>query len=120
MRPLYIAILGGLALVAGGYFVAGGPSGTRTASAPSARSDGAVREAAASERMVTLRVDNMYCASCPYMVREALRATPGVVNAEVSFRDKLAVVTYDATKTEVAALVDATGRMGYPSRPVSN
>ena len=117
MRPLFIAILGGLALIAGGYFLAGGPSGARTASV---QPSGVVDEAAASARTVTLRVGNMYCASCPYMVREALLATPGVVKAEVSFRDKLAVVTYDAIKTEVAALVDATGRMGYPSRPVSN
>lgn len=41
--------------------------------------------AAAAERTVTLAVDGMTCASCPYIVRTALQELPGVARAEVSY-----------------------------------
>ena len=70
---------------------------------------------AAAVHTVTLQVDNMYCASCPYIVKQSLVAVPGVKNASVSFRDKTATVTFDGARTNVAALTDATFNMGYPS-----
>ncbi len=39
----------------------------------------------AAERTVTLAVDNMTCASCPYIVRQSLAAIPGVATVAVSF-----------------------------------
>ncbi|HEB79079.1 MAG TPA: mercuric transport protein periplasmic component, partial [Rhodospirillales bacterium] len=39
----------------------------------------------AAERTVTLSVENMSCVSCPYIVKKALTAIPGVKNAEVSY-----------------------------------
>ncbi len=72
--------------------------------------------ALAAERIVTLRVENMTCASCPYIVKKTLAAVPGVREVEVSFPEKTAVVTFDDAKTEVDALTAATGQVGYPSR----
>ena len=57
----------------------------------------------------------MTCASCPYIVKQTLAAVDGVTDVEVSFAEKSAVVTYDDSKTEVAALTAATGDMGFPS-----
>jgi len=75
----------------------------------------AVTSAFAGEQTVTLEVDGMTCASCPYIVKETLAAVEGVAAVEVSFADKSAVVTYDDSKTEVAALTQATTNMGFPS-----
>ena len=74
--------------------------------------------AVAAERTVTLAVDNMTCETCPPIVRKSLARVPGVAKAEVSAATHRAVVTFDDAKATVAALVDATTRAGYPSRPV--
>jgi mercuric ion binding protein len=69
------------------------------------------------EQTVTLAVENMTCASCPYIVKRSLAAVPGVSNAQVSFKTKSATVTFDDQKTNVTALTDATTKAGYPSQP---
>lgn len=65
--------------------------------------------ARATERTVTLAVDGMSCARCPYMVRTALEEIPGVAHAGVSYVEKTAVVTFDDAKTMVAG-IDAGDR----------
>jgi mercuric ion binding protein len=69
----------------------------------------------AGEKTVTLAVQNMDCAACPYTVKSSLQAVPGVKKAVVSFADKTAIVTFDDTKTTVPALISATTNAGYPS-----
>jgi periplasmic mercuric ion binding protein len=69
----------------------------------------------AAERTVTLSVQNMYCAACPYTVRASLQAVPGVKNVVVSFPDKTAVVTYDDVEATLDVLTAATKNAGYPS-----
>ncbi len=71
----------------------------------------------AAERTVTLAVKNMYCASCPHIVKASLEAVPGVTNVVVSYRDKTAVLTYDDAKANLKALMSATTNAGYPSAP---
>lgn len=71
----------------------------------------------AGERTVTLAVQNMDCASCPFVVKKSLEAVPGVAKVTVSYRDKTAIVTYDDSKVGVNALTDATTSAGYPSTP---
>jgi len=73
--------------------------------------------ALAGEAVVTLRVQNMTCAACPYTVKASLESVPGVAKAVVSFADKTAVVTFDDARTDVTALTAATGNAGYPSAP---
>src|SRR5262245_25640891 len=75
--------------------------------------------ALAAEKTVTLAVKNMYCADCPFIVRKSLEAVPGVSKAVVSYKEKTAVVTYDDSRTDVAALTRATTEAGYPSSPRS-
>ncbi len=70
----------------------------------------------AGEQTVTLAVDNLFCASCPYIVKRTLADVRGVSDVEVSFEKKTAVVTFDDVKTDVAALTQATESMGFPSR----
>jgi len=70
----------------------------------------------AAEKTVTLRVNNMSCATCPPVVKKSLGGIDGVSRVEVSIEAKTAIVTYDDAKTDVAALIDATTNAGYPSR----
>jgi copper chaperone CopZ len=70
----------------------------------------------ANLRHVTLKIDGMYCASCPYNVENALKDTPGVVKATVGFIGKEIVngtvegrgeVVYDSTKTNPDKIIQA-------------
>ena len=69
----------------------------------------------AAEKTVTLTVNNMYCADCPYIVKKSLERVPGVAKVAVSFKDKTATVTYDDSKADLKALTTATTNAGYPS-----
>ncbi|MBS0470924.1 MAG: mercury resistance system periplasmic binding protein MerP [Proteobacteria bacterium] len=73
--------------------------------------------ALAAEKTVTLAVQNMNCASCPYTVKASLEAVPGVSRVTVSYEAKTATVTFDDGKTGVKALTAATTNAGYPSVP---
>jgi periplasmic mercuric ion binding protein len=71
--------------------------------------------AMAAEKTVTLAIKNMSCASCPYIVKKSLTRVPGVSKVNVSFKNRIAVVTFDDKKTGIAALTGATADMGFPS-----
>ena len=70
----------------------------------------------AAERTVTLAVEDMDCAACPYIVREAMAAVPGVSRVAVSLEKKAAVVTFDDAATTVEAVAAASAHAGYPAR----
>lgn len=74
--------------------------------------------ALAGERTVTLTVDKMTCATCPYIVKKALTRLSGVKHAELSFEERSATVTFDDAVTNVTALTTATSDAGFPSRLV--
>jgi mercuric ion binding protein len=74
--------------------------------------------ASAAERTVTLAVENMYCDTCPYIVKQSLAKVPGVEKVVISFERKTAIVTYDDQKTAPSALASATTDAGFPSRVI--
>ncbi len=74
----------------------------------------------ADEQTVTLAVDNLFCATCPYIVQQVLTRVPGVREVEVSYETKAAVVTFEDTETDIAALAEATARIGFPSRLIAS
>lgn len=77
-----------------------------------------VGPAQAGERTVTLAVENMTCASCPYIVRKAMASVPGVTKVDVSYAEKTAVVTFDDAKTTPDAIAKASASAGYPAEAV--
>lgn len=72
----------------------------------------------AGERTITFAVDNMTCASCPYIVKSSMAAVPGVAKVDVSFRAKTAIVTFDDAKTNPDAIAAASMNAGYPAHAV--
>lgn len=74
--------------------------------------------AQAAEQTVTLAVENMTCAACPFIVRKAMGSVPGVTVVDVSYAEKTAVVTFDDGKTTIDAVAQASASAGYPARPL--
>ncbi|WP_424196661.1 mercury resistance system periplasmic binding protein MerP (plasmid) [Ampullimonas aquatilis] len=70
---------------------------------------------AATQKTVTLAVQNMTCELCPITVKKSLEKVPGVSAVKVDFDKKTATVTYDADKAQPEALTSATTNAGYPS-----
>lgn len=71
--------------------------------------------AVAGERTVTFAIDNMTCASCPYIVKSSMAAVRGVANVAVSFEAKTATVTFDDARTDPNAIAAASLNAGYPA-----
>jgi mercuric reductase len=70
----------------------------------------------AGERTITFAVDNMFCASCPYIVKSSMAAVPGVAKVAVSLQAKTATVIFDDAKTNPDAIAAASMNAGYPIR----
>ena len=71
--------------------------------------------AIAAEQTIKLSVPDMTCASCPYMVKQAISAVDGIKAVEATMEDRSATVTYDDTVTSIEAIQQATANIGYPS-----
>lgn len=62
---------------------------------------------------VTLNIDGMTCGGCVKSVTRLLEGVEGVEQAEVSLENKNAVITFDESKTDTDALIDAVEDGGY-------
>ena len=60
-----------------------------------------------------LKVTGMTCNGCVNTVRKALKAIPGVEDADVDLEGGRAMVTYDPAKASTEAMVSAVGAAGY-------
>jgi len=68
---------------------------------------------------VTLKVDGMYCAACPATVKVALKRLPGVINADISFKEAKATVSYHEGKVTVEQMIKAIEDAGYEAHMVN-
>ena len=68
--------------------------------------------ALAGEQTVTLSV-NMYCPSCPHIVKRTLKSVAGVRRVNVSFTRQEAVIVFDDTKATTAMLIERLNAIGY-------
>lgn len=69
------------------------------------------------ERTLELKVDGMTCASCVGRVERALRAAPGVLQAQVNLATERATVTM-LEGADPTALVAAVENVGYHAAPI--
>lgn len=72
----------------------------------------------AAEQTVTMDIEKMTCALCPLTVRKAMERVDGVQDVEVDFASKIAIVTFDDSKTTASAVAQASTEVGYPATPV--
>lgn len=73
----------------------------------------------ADTRTVNLSLPSMNCAMCPITVRKSLEKVTGVIQANVDYETKVAVVEYDDQKTNVSQLTQATEDAGFPSTEIT-
>ena len=62
---------------------------------------------------VNIKVEGMTCQGCVDKVKSALQKVEGVKEAEVSLKDNLALVTFDADKTNEKELRKAISSSGF-------
>ncbi len=74
--------------------------------------------ARAAEQTVTLKVD-MWCPSCPYIIKRTLKDIDGVKAVTTSYEKQIVVVRFDDELTGVPALTKATADLGFPSTVMS-
>jgi len=65
------------------------------------------------DEYVMLRIEGMHCHRCEQAIQRALKANPGVSEAEVDFASGQASVLYDPAQVKVRQLVDAVTQAGY-------
>jgi copper chaperone len=73
---------------------------------------GAISVSAAT-KTVTIKVEGMHCGGCSSSVTKALKATPGVEDAQVSVEKGEAVIKYDDQKVTVAKLREVITGTGF-------
>lgn len=73
--------------------------------------------ASAEQQTITLGIEKMTCALCPFTVRAAIGRIEGVALVEVDFSKKTAEVTFDDTITNTASVAAASTHAGYPATP---
>lgn len=66
-----------------------------------------------SLRKTTIAIEGMHCAACVAKVEKALRAVPGVSDANVNFSTEQANVTYDESRSDLETLQRAIVDAGY-------
>ena len=76
------------------------------------------RAAFATEQTVMLNVANATCELCGPVVKRSLSRVSGVLDVQISEADgaAIAMVRFEDSRTNVAALVMATTNAGYPSK----
>lgn len=75
-------------------------------------------EESTNTQEVTLKVDGMTCKMCPLTIKTALRKLDGVVDAEVSFKDKEAKVVYEEGEVTVDEIVKTIENAGFKAIPL--
>lgn len=64
-------------------------------------------------------IEGMTCGSCAVTARIAIRRSPGVYKAEVSYDEAKAIVWYDSTQTSPEKIVSALKKAtGYVAREI--
>lgn len=62
---------------------------------------------------ITLPISGMHCGGCVSSVKSVLSALPGVDRVEVTLDPGQAIVSYDESLVDRAALVQAVGEAGF-------
>jgi copper chaperone CopZ len=63
-------------------------------------------------------ISGMHCDGCANGLTAELKETPGVVTAQVTFSNKLAVVAIDTNKTSAAQLTKVIKAAGFEGKPL--
>jgi copper chaperone len=65
----------------------------------------------------TINIGGMHCEDCVASVEKGVKELDGIVSVAVSLNDSIAVVSYDASKVELAKIEKAIEKRGYTVKP---
>jgi heavy metal translocating P-type ATPase len=65
-------------------------------------------------------IDGMNCAGCAVAAEQVLRQTPGIKDADVSFAAERGRIRYDPRQTDLQAVWQDLGRLGYQAHLLSD
>jgi copper ion binding protein len=82
-------------------------------SGKSTSTDKAQATVAVADKTVTLAIEGMTCTGCENTIQEAVTKIDGVKSIKASHLDSTAVVSFDASKTSIAAIGEAITEAGY-------
>ncbi|MEJ2222466.1 MAG: cation-translocating P-type ATPase, partial [Desulfobacterales bacterium] len=60
-----------------------------------------------------LRVSNMWCSACAWVIDESLKRTPGIVDSACNFSTDRLQVVYDPVKVTSHEIIKTIGKLGY-------
>ena len=62
---------------------------------------------------LTLRVSNMWCPACAWLIDERLKKTPGVINSTCNFSTDRLQIAFNPIQTSPDRIIDAIKKLGY-------
>ena len=62
---------------------------------------------------LNLKVRNMWCPACAWLIDESLKKTPGVIESACNFSTDRLQVNYNPIKTSPDRIIDAVKKLGY-------
>jgi heavy metal translocating P-type ATPase len=93
-----------------------GAQGDAVSVADTAQADAATGASSAGSHntlTLNLKVGNMWCAACAWVIDESLKKTPGVVDATCNFSTDRLQVVYDPVKAAPHQIIETIGKLGY-------
>jgi len=62
---------------------------------------------------LNLKVSNMWCPACAWLIDESLKKTPGIIDSACNFSTDRLQVNYNPIKTSPDRIIDAVKKLGY-------
>ncbi len=62
---------------------------------------------------LNLKVRNMWCPACAWLIDESLKKTPGIIDSACNFSTDRLQVNYNPIKTSPDQIIDAVKKLGY-------
>jgi len=66
---------------------------------------------------IDLRLSNVHCAACLWLIERLPRVCPGVIESRLSLRQAVVRITWDPEQTRLSQIATALHRLGYPPTP---
>jgi Cu+-exporting ATPase len=75
-------------------------------------------EGHSANKMVSLSLSGMHCASCANIIERSLKKVEGVNTANVNFASEKALVSFDESKADTPKLIEAVKKAGYKAEEI--
>lgn len=71
------------------------------------------RPTTGSNRLITLKIEGMYCSACGWLIQKVLQAMPGVTDLQINSVTQNLQLEFDPAKLRLSDLFERIERLGY-------